>query len=161
MTTSENDMVRNGAVAGVVGGLAIAGVGMSLSALRGTGFWSLPNGIAGIAVGPAAGAARDFGLVTLEGVALHMVLSVVFGIATLFAIRRITKEYALTGIASGLVLWVINYYAIGSFIPGAHALAELNPVWMGGMLHALFGAVTGITAKRLDMPVAYLAKSAA
>jgi hypothetical protein len=161
MATSENGLVRNGAVAGVVGGLAIAAAGMSLSALRGTGFWSLPNGIAGIAVGPAAGATRDLGLVTLEGVVLHMVLSAVFGVVTLFIIRRLTKEYLLTAVAAGLLLWVINYYAIGSFVPGAHALAELNPVWMGGLLHALFGAVTGLTAKRLEAPVAYLTKSAA
>jgi len=161
MTTSETSLIRNGTLAGIVGGLAIAAVGMTLSALRGTGFWSLPNGIAGIAVGPDAGATREFGVVTLEGVALHMILSALFGIVTLFAIRRLTKEYMLTGVVAGLVLWAINYYAIGSFIPGAHALAQLNPVWMGGMLHALFGAVTGITAKRLESPLAYMTKTAA
>jgi hypothetical protein len=32
---------------------------------------------------------------------------------------------------------------------------------MGGLLHALFGAVTGLTAKRLESAVAYMTKSAA
>lgn len=143
-------LVRNGSIAGIVGGLAIAGVGMTLCAVRGTGFWALPNGIAGIAVGPEAGAVRDFGVVTLEGVALHMVLSAVFGVMTLYAARNITREFIGTGIGLGLLLWVVNYYAIGMVIPGAHALAELNPIWMGGGLHALFGAVTGFVAKKLD-----------
>ncbi len=159
--TSETGTLRNGAIAGIVGGLAIAAAGMSLSALRGTGFWSLPNAIAGVAVGPEAGATRDLGLVTLEGVMLHMLLSALFGVVTLVAIRRLTKEYVLTGIAGGLLLWVVNYYGFGAFIPGAHALAELNPVWMGGLLHVLFGAVTGATAQRLDAPPAPLSKSTA
>ena len=161
MVTSQAPLVRSGAIAGVAGGLVIAAVGMSLSAARGTGFWSLPNGIGGIVAGPDAGSSRDFGAITLEGVVLHMVLSAVFGIITVFISRQVTKEYLWTGVVTGLVLWLLNYYAIGAVIPGAHALAELNPVWMGGMLHALFGAVTGVIAKRLDMPVASLAQSAA
>jgi hypothetical protein len=146
--------LRNGAIAGIVGGLVIAGVGMSLSAVRGAGFWSLPNGIAGIVAGPAAGATRDFGVVTIEGVVLHMVLSAVFGAVTLLAIQRITREYVLTGIGLGLALWIFNYYLVGLVVPGAHALAELNPVWIGGGLHFLFGAVTGLTAQKLDAPAA-------
>ncbi len=143
-------IVRNGILAGVVGGMAIAAVGMLLCAVRGTGFWALPNAIGGIALGAEAGATRDLGLVTLVGVLLHMVLSAGFGVVTLVAIRRITSEYIATSIAAGLGLWVVNYYAIGAVMPGAHALAELNPIWMGGALHVLFGAVTGVVARTLD-----------
>jgi hypothetical protein len=151
----------HGALAGIIGGLVIAATGMGLSAVRGAGFWSLPNGIGGILSGPAAGATRDLGVITLTGVLLHMALSAIFGVVTLFAIRRVTREYLGTGIVFGLALWLFNYYFIGLFVPGAHALAELNPVWIGGGLHLLFGAVCGIAAKRLDEPAQQATSAAA
>jgi len=156
-----SSLLGHGALAGIIGGLAIAATGMGLSAIRGAGFWSLPNGIGGIVSGPAAGATRDFGAITVTGVLLHMALSAIFGVATLFAVRRLTREYLRTGIASGLALWLFNYYFIGLFVPGAHALAELNPVWIGGGLHLLFGAVFGIAAKQLDRPAQQATAAAA
>ena len=62
------------ALAGIVGGVTIAGVGMVYRAATGKGFWSLPNSIGGIALGTEAAASRAFGLTTVTGVALNMVL---------------------------------------------------------------------------------------
>jgi hypothetical protein len=135
--------------AGLAGGLAIAAIGMLATAARGAGFWALPNAIGGLALGPAAGATRDLGLVTLVGVVSHVALSCGFGVITLAAIRRLGSHVA-TGIAAGVVLWLVNYYVIGAVLPGAHALAQLNPAWLGGSLHVVFGAVTGLVARGLD-----------
>jgi len=141
-------LIRHGAIAGIAGGLAIAAVGMVLDAALGIGFWALPDAIGGIVLGPGAG--TGLGLATLVGVVVHMVLSAGFGAATLFAIRRITREYLATAVAMGLGLWLVNYYVVGQLSAGAHAVASLNPIWMGGGLHALFGAVTGGVARKLE-----------
>ena len=63
-------LVTAPALAGVAGGLTIAAVGMVYRAAIGKGFWSLPNGIGGIALGPQAGATLNFGLPS-HGGALH------------------------------------------------------------------------------------------
>lgn len=142
-------LVRVGSIAGVAGGLAIAAAGMVAGAALGSGFWSLPNAIAGLALGAEAGATRDLGLATLVGVGLHMVLSAGFGVATLWVTRRVTREFIFTALAMGIGLWLFNYYAVGLVSAGARAVASLNPVWLGGALHLLFGAVTGVVARRL------------
>ena len=147
---TSKSIVRSGLVAGIAGGLAIAAVGMVLGALLGTGFWSLPNAIGGIALGPTAGATRDFGLITLVGVMLHMGLSAGYGVFTRGVIRYLTREHLLTAVAAAIALWVVNYYVIGAFVPGARAMAALNPVWMALGLHVLFGAVVGVVSRTLD-----------
>jgi hypothetical protein len=148
--TRFSTLIRHGAIAGIAGGLVIAAVGMILDAALGIGFWALPNAIGGILLGAGAGATGALGLVTLVGVVLHVVLSVGFGVATLFAIRKITREHVATAVGLGLGLWLVNYYVIGRLSDGAHAVANLNPIWMGGALHALFGAVTGLVARALE-----------
>ncbi len=144
---TSKSLVRNGIIAGAAGGMAIAAVGMVMCAARGTGFWALPNAIGGIVLGPTG---RELGVATLVGVMLHMALSASYGVAVVFAARRITREYIGTAIAFALGLWLVNYYAIGAVLAGAHSLAELNPVWMGAGLHVLFGLVTGLFARTLD-----------
>ncbi len=61
------------ALAGIAGGVVIAAVGMAYRAAIGKGFWSLPNGIGGIALGAEQGATLGFGVPTVTGVALHMI----------------------------------------------------------------------------------------
>lgn len=152
MTTpvTSSAFVRNGIVAGIAGGLAIAAAGMVLSSVRGAGFWSLPNAIGGIALGPTAGATRDLGLITLVGVMLHMALSAGYGVFAAGTIHKVTREYLATAVVLGLGLWIVNYYVIAAFLPGARAMAELNPIWMAAGLHVLFGAVVGGVARWLD-----------
>lgn len=148
--TRTSTLIRNGAIAGIAGGFVIAAVGMILDAALGIGFWALPNAIGGIVLGPTAGASSAFGPVTLAGVVIHMMLSVGFGVATLFAIRKVTREHVATAVAMGLGLWLVNYYVLGQLSAGAHAVATLNPIWMAGALHALFGAVTGLATRSLE-----------
>jgi hypothetical protein len=138
-----------GAFAGVLGGVAIAGVGMVYRAAIGGGFWSLPNGIGGIALGPERGDSSAFGLPTVTGVGLHMVLSAVYGAVTVWLAHMITHEWILTGFSVGVAVWLFNYYVVGRFHAGAKKLSELNPVWVAFVLHALFGLITGVVAQAL------------
>lgn len=147
---TSSSLVRNGIAAGIVGGLVIAAVGMTAGAARGTGFFSLPNAIGGIALGASAGATTAVGLVTLVGVLLHVALAATYGVVTTAASRLVTREYVGTAIAAAALLWLVNYYAIAAVLPGAAAMAALNPAWLAGGLHVLFGAVTGTVARTLD-----------
>jgi len=122
---------------------------MVYGAARGNGFWTLPNGIGGIASGPEAGDTRQFGLATLTGVGLHMVLSALYGIATVILAPELGIGFIATGTLVGLVMWIINYYVIGAVHSGSRKLAGLNPVWMAFLLHALYGAVVGLVLTRL------------
>lgn len=143
------DNYTAGAIAGVAGGLTIAAVGMLAGAMRGTGFWSLPNGIGGIALGPDAGATRAFGVATLTGVAFHVVLSAVYGVVLVYLAHRVTGEYVLTGIALGIAVWLFNHYVVGAVHAGSRKLAQLNPVWLAAGLHALYGLVAGVVVMNL------------
>lgn len=137
------------AVAGIVGGVTIAGVGMVYRAAIGKGFWSLPNGIGGIALGAEAGADRAFGLATVTGVALHMVLSAIYGFAIVALAPVLGIGFILTGFLVGVVVWLFNYYVVGAVHAGSKQLAELNPVWMAFFLHALYGIVAGYVVQVL------------
>lgn len=135
------------AVAGIIGGMTIAAVGMVYRAAIGQGFRTLPNGIGGIVLGADAGDTRAFGVATLTGVGLHMVLSAVYGVLTVALAPLTGIGYVATGIIVGTVVWIFNYYVVGRVHAGSHKLANLNPVWMAFFLHALYGGVAGYAAQ--------------
>ena len=137
------------ALAGVVGGVTIAGVGMIYRTIVDGGFWTLPNGIGGIVLGAERGASRDFGLPTLTGVGLHMVLSAIYGIVIVLLAPRIGIGLVPMGLAVGIAVWLFNYYVVGAVHEGSRKLSQLNPVWMAFFLHALFGFVTAVVAQAL------------
>ncbi|MBV8971072.1 MAG: hypothetical protein JO290_02145 [Sphingomonadaceae bacterium] len=137
------------ALAGVAGGLTIAAVGMVYRAAIGRGFWSLPNGIGGIALGPEAGATLGLGLPTVTGVGLHMVLSAIYGVVIVALAPSLRIGVVPTGFLVGVAVWLFNYYVVGRVHAGSKHLAELNPLWMAFLLHALFGVVTGLVAQAL------------
>ncbi len=137
------------AIAGIVGGVAIAGVGMVYRAAIGKGFWSLPNGIGGIVLGAEAGAKLPFGIATLTGVALHMLLSAIYGIVIAALAPLLGLGFIVTGFLVGVSVWLFNYYVVGAVHAGSKHLAELNPVWMAFLLHALYGVVAGVVVGML------------
>jgi hypothetical protein len=137
------------AFAGIIGGIAIAGVGMIYSAATGGGLWTLPNSIGGIVLGPKAGGTRSFGKATFVGVGFHMALSAIYGIATAYIVHRFNTGYVVTGIAVGVFFWLFNHFLIGRVQSGARQHARFNPIWVAFALHALYGAVTGVVAAAL------------
>ncbi|MER9757133.1 hypothetical protein NKJ46_27555 [Mesorhizobium sp. M0166] len=155
------------ALAGIVGGVAVAGVGMIYSAVTGGGFWSLPNRIGGILAGAEAGNTRSFGMVTLVGVYFHMLLSAICGIAIVYFAHQLNIGFVFAGIAVGIFFWLFNHFLIGSASEGARKHVQFNPVWLvievlvtpairlrialgvldvTFLLHVLYGAVTGLVA---------------
>ncbi|OBF10741.1 hypothetical protein [Mycobacterium sp. 852002-10029_SCH5224772] len=130
-----------GVIGGIVGGLAIAALGMAYGAASGRGLWGLPNSIGGIILGPGRANTRSFGVATLVGAALHIVLSAVFGIVIVFVAQNFTHAYLATGLVAGAALWLINYVGIGAIHPGAREVAKLNPVPIAFGLHLLFGLI--------------------
>jgi hypothetical protein len=134
------------ALAGIVGGFAIAGVGMIYSAVTGGGFWTLPNSIGGILLGAEAGNTRSFGVATFVGASFHMVLSAVYGIATVYLARRFNVGFVYAGIAVGIFFWLFNHFLIGQATEGARKHVQFNPVWLAFLLHVLYGAVTALVA---------------
>lgn len=143
------DQQLAGAIAGMIGGITIAATGMAYRAVIGRGFWSLPNGIGGIVFGGERGATLEFGSVTLIGVGLHMVLSAIYGVATVMLDPTFGFGLVPTGTIVGISVWLFNYYLVGAIHDGSRQLAKLNPLWMAFFLHALFGAVTGYVAQQL------------
>ncbi len=130
-----------GAIGGIVGGLAIAALGMAYGAASGRGLWTLPNSISGIILCPRRAEAKVFGVATLVGAALHIVLSAVFGIVIVLLAQNLTHAYLATGLVGGATLWLINYLGIGAIHLGAHQVAKLNPVPIALGLHLLFGFI--------------------
>jgi hypothetical protein len=106
----------------------------------GGGFWSLPNSIGDIVLGPEAGDTRSLGLVTLVGMVFHIALSVLYGVAIV---------YVITGISVGILIWLFNHLFVGALLPGAKKHAEFNPLWLAISLHALYGAIAGAVAAAL------------
>jgi hypothetical protein len=97
------------ALAGAIGGASIAALGMIYSAAVGGGFWSLPNSIGGILLGPKAGDTRSLGWVTLVGMVSHIALSVLYGVAIVYLAQRDGLGYVITGISVGILIWLFNH----------------------------------------------------
>lgn len=138
-----------GVMGGIVGGLAIAAVGMIYGALSGRGFWALPNVIGGILLGPAHAATRSLGVPTVIGVVLHAILSAIYGVVIVLIGQHVTHALVLTGVGVGIIVWIVNYYGVGSIHAGSRQVAMLNPVPVALVLHALFGLIASLVAAAL------------
>lgn len=138
-----------GIVGGIVGGLAIAALGMVYGALSGRGFWALPNVIGGLVLGPERATSGSFGVATLIGAVLHLILSAIYGVVIAIVGLHLTHSLVPTGILIGILVWVANYYGVGSFHAGSRQVAILNPAPVALVLHALFGLITALVAGAL------------
>lgn len=146
-----------GALAGLIGGIAMAMVGMIASLAMGAGLWAMPSMIAGIVLGPQAAMAGGAGVV-LIGFMLHMMLSVIYGLIYAAVVNGLTHEFWATGFIGGLLLWLVNFYVIGLVLPGAQAMAHQEPAWLAVVTHLVFGGVSAWVAQaaafRAAAPVA-------
>ena len=137
-----------GAIAGLIGGLAMALVGAIISAWLGGDIWLESKQIAAIVYGTAATAQPGFvaGPV-LVGTLLHLIASAALGALFSIVIRRLlllTSEFGmplLTGMIYGMLIWLVAYFLV---------LPILNPVLMLTyapvfiVQHLVYGSVTGL-----------------
>ncbi|MGC8484194.1 MAG: hypothetical protein ACP5O6_00970 [Candidatus Baltobacteraceae bacterium] len=136
-----------GATAGLLGGIAMALVAMMATAALGMGLFAAPTMIGGIALGPEA-VMRGGAEIIMVGLALHMMLSIMFGLVYAFFVNTWTHEIWATGIVLALALWVFNFYGVGAILPGAHLMAQKEPLFLAVMTHVVFGAVMAYVASR-------------
>lgn len=138
-----------GCIGGMVGGMAIAALGMSYGAATSRGLWALPNRIGGLLLGPRPVGQEVFGTSTVMGVLLHLLLSAAYGIAIVLIARNLTHNYAVTGLAVGVAIWIVNYYGVGAIHAASRQIAQLNPAPVALALHALYGIIAGLLGQAL------------
>jgi len=89
--------------------------------------------IGGIALGPAAmNPSSSLVTAAVTGVAVHMALSMVYGVAFALGVARSlhgpeTGGLVVAGILFGLALWVVNFYLIGPAAAWTWFAAEDGP----------------------------------
>lgn len=121
-----------GIIAGLCGGAAMAAAMAALSVAVGQGPWQMPKRLAGVFLGPSA---KNGGSgVIAFGLAMHVVLSAVFGAIFALVVDRLTHEFWMTSLAYGLTLWVMNYWG-SQMTPGGREMTELKTSWLSPLAH--------------------------
>jgi hypothetical protein len=139
--------LASGIEAGVIGGLAVLGVLVSESLLRGHVWWEILNLLGTTVYGPRSFRAGP-GLVTLAGAALHFTIAgtigALFGLA--FGAIRERRRLLPLGFVTGMLWYLL---ADAMFWPRVNPLVPLyentlhafQPVAI--LSHAIFGACLG------------------
>lgn len=140
---------------GLVAGIVMALVTMMITALMGMGLWALPAMIAALLLGSPATMGVTAGVIMI-GLVIHMVLSMMFGVVYAAIVNFFSHEFLLTGTLFGLLLWIVNFYVIGLFVPGARMMAQNEPIWLAIMSHLIFGVTLGLLSRRSASPVSAL-----
>lgn len=139
-------LVAGGALAGLIGGLAMAMVAMIRAGVEGLGFWLPPRLIGATFVGIDA-LTSGAGVVIL-GLITHMAVSMGFGILFAALIRRSTTTgtAVLGGVLMGIAAWAVMTFVALPLLNDimrerSYALA---PGWWFAY-HLVFGAFLGLT----------------
>lgn len=133
-----------GAVGGVLGGLAMGVFAMVVAAVMGQGFWAPLKMIAATFYGEGAMAQPGFAAgPVLVGLTIHMVVSAVYG-GIYGAIGRVGWSTAAVigwALAFGLAIWALaDWVILPVFNPMMSAQAQ--PI-LFALEHAIFGLVLG------------------
>jgi len=134
--------------AGLAAGIIMALVAMMATAAMGKGLFAAPAMIAGIILGPDAMMTPTMPVI-LTGLALHMVLSMMFGAVFGFIVPLLRVPTILLGAAFGLILWIMNFYVLSFVSSGARAMAANEPVALAVGTHLVFGLVLGAIVVRI------------
>ncbi|MFN2527306.1 MAG: hypothetical protein ABR584_01145 [Candidatus Baltobacteraceae bacterium] len=140
---------------GLVAGIVMALVTMMVTALMGMGLWAMPSMIAALVLGPSVMMGATAGAIMI-GLAIHMLLSMLFGVVYAAIVNFLSHEFVVTAMAFGLLLWIVNFYAAGLFLPGAQTMAQHEPVWLAITSHLVFGMTLGLLSRRSVFTVSAL-----
>jgi hypothetical protein len=136
-----------GAVAGLIGGLAMAIVGAIISASLGGDIWLEAKQIAAIVYGPAATQPGFAAGPVLVGTLLHLLVSTAFGALFGIVTRRIfhlTSEFGtllMAGLIYGMLIWLVGYFVV---LPLINPLLRETYAPAFIVQHLVYGAVTGL-----------------
>ncbi len=138
-------LIKGGAIAGVVGGLVLALIGILGNLVQGRGFWSGWKGASVIFLGPSRASAPGFDLTAVVlGLLVHFGVAIVWGI--LFALVIYGASRATTvaaGIAWGFLVWIGMYYVVLPLV-GLAQVAHAVPVGAAIVDHVIFGVATAL-----------------
>jgi hypothetical protein len=148
--------ILQGVIGGIVAGIMFSVFEMAWGFLQGGADMAVAplRMIGGIALGPQA-LEPSYSLLTaaFAGVAVHMVLSMIYGGAFalgvgLLAPRAGTTAIVAAGIAVGLALWVVNFFVIGP-AAGWPWFADMTDPTIQAIAHgAFFGIPLGLYVAR-------------
>lgn len=140
--------LKRGAVAGMAGGVVMAMWSMIVLWLTGVGFWSPLNLIAHtVWRGAPLGATFSGGALVL-GLVIHMMMSMILGMVLAVGVRTVAQlgrnpvTLAMTGMAFGIVVWVVMQYGVWKAVDPA--AAPLFTPWVFAVGHLMFGAATAL-----------------
>ena len=141
----------SGIEAGIIGGIAMLGVMVSGSLLRGHVWWEIPNLLGSTFYGSRAFRSGGASLPTLSGTALHFVITGTIG--GLFGLTcggiRQRRRLLLLGMLAGVV-WF--YLADAVFWRKVNPMVPLySPRVVTLLSHALFGACLGYMGRRQQL----------
>lgn len=110
-----------------------------MALVQGVNPWRPVYMIAGIVMGPQALQATGFDFGTaVVGVLVHLVLSVLLGLAISWLVHRFDMGAAVgTGAAIGLAIYLINFHVMTALFPW---FAEMRN-WITVLTHLVFGSV--------------------
>jgi hypothetical protein len=137
------ETLKRGALAGMGGGVIMAMWSMIVLWLAGTGFWSPLNLIANTLWRGAPLGAEFSGSALVLGLVLHMMMSMVLGMAFAVGVRTVrqlaasTTTLTITGMVFGLGVWAVMQYGIWPAIDAA-AAPKFTP-WVFALGHLMFG----------------------
>lgn len=144
---------KNAILAGIIAGVVFMMAEMLMVWLfLGQSRWGPPRMIAAMAMGPQVlppPATFDFARL-MVAMMIHFSLSVVYGIGIGCVVRNMSYGMAvLTGAVIGLVIYLVNFYLIASFIWEWFAMARN---WVSLFAHLLSGLTAAASYVALSRP---------
>jgi hypothetical protein len=139
--------IRAGAVAGMAGGAVMAMWSMVVLWWTGTGFWTPLNLIAYTVWRSAPLDARFSAPALVIGLAVHMMMAVLFGTLIAVAAQRMPAARSLViagGALFGAALWAVMQYGIWRAVDAA--AAQDFTWWVFTVAHLMFGMVAAAMA---------------
>jgi hypothetical protein len=138
-----------GGIAGIVGAVSMSAVAMAGSAIVGKHWYGPLELVGGLATGSPARFTEGLQPgIALAGALLHFALGagwgVLFGILVGYLMHDVLpKEGVWVGAFFGIIVWVIDLYAVAPrFDPAA---ARAIPLWFGALSHLGYGSMVGAT----------------
>lgn len=163
----------HGLIGGIIAGVVFAAFEMMVAALlKGSmdAFWDPMRMIGAMVLGEAA-LEPTYALATaaITGFALHMMFSVAFGLVFAFiawavpALGVSPAALVVGASAYGLLLWLLNFYAVAPAAGWTWFPEKADQFWQGFVAHAfMFGSVLGAyLARRPSSPDGAMTDAAA
>ncbi|MEB3033385.1 hypothetical protein [[Mycobacterium] nativiensis] len=142
--------VTKGALAGAVGGMAMAMWSMIVLWLNGTGFWTPLNLIAHTFWRDAPLDSRYCFQAAVAGLVVHMLMSMMVGVAFALAVQRVrgsAASLAFFGMGLALLLWAVMQGLVWRTVDAPAAMV-FTP-WVFATGHAMYGGITGYVVAAL------------